>query len=66
MRFAWWAVDVADTQNKKMQEINYTTKGMEDVIHGHLTYPRDWPAGKYKVQVYVNGDLDKTVFYSVR
>lgn len=66
MRFSWWAVDVEDTQNKKIQEINYSTKALENVIHGHLTYPQDWPTGKYKVQVYVNGDLDKTVFYSVR
>jgi hypothetical protein len=66
MRFAWWAVDVQDTQNKKIQEINYTTKALENVIHGHLTYPQDWPSGKYKVEVYVNGALDKTVFYSVK
>jgi hypothetical protein len=35
-------------------------------VHGHLSLPQDWPAGKYKVEVYVNGDLDKTAFYSVR
>jgi hypothetical protein len=28
--------------------------------------PQDWPAGKYKVEVYVNGDLDRTAFFSVR
>ena len=66
MRFAWWAVDVENTENQKIQEINYTTKAAENIIHGHLTYPRDWPSGKYKVQVYVNGDLDRTVFYSVQ
>lgn len=66
MKFSWWAVNVEDTQNKKIQEIDYTTKALENVIHGHLTYPQDWPTGKYKVQVYVNGDLDKTVFYTVR
>lgn len=66
MRFAWWAVDVQDTQNKKIQEINYSTKALENVIHGHLTYPQDWPTGKYKVEVYVNGDLDRTVFYTVQ
>jgi len=65
MRLAWWAVDVENTQNKKLQEINYTTKTFENIINGHLTYPQDWPKGKYKVQVYVNGDLDKTAFYTV-
>ena len=66
MRFAWWGIDAGGVQNKKFQEISYTTRARENVIHGHLTYPKDWPTGKYKVQVYVNGDLDKTVFYSVQ
>ena len=66
MRFEWWAVDVEGTENQKIQEINYTTKAFDNVIHGHLTYPKDWPSGKYKVEVYVNGNLDKTAFYTVR
>lgn len=66
MRFVWWIVDADGTENKKLKEIEYTTRAVEDVVHGHLTYSKDWPSGKYKVQVYVNGDLDKTAFYSVR
>lgn len=66
MRFVWWIVDADNTQNQKIKEIEYRTRALENVVHGHLTVPQDWPAGKYKVQVYVNGDLDKTAFYSVR
>ncbi|HKP45121.1 MAG TPA: hypothetical protein VJT50_00855 [Pyrinomonadaceae bacterium] len=65
MRFSWWIVDADGTQNKKIKDIDYTTKTLENVIHGHLTLPQDWPSGRYKVQVYVNGNLDKTVQYSV-
>ncbi len=65
MRFSWWIVDADDTQNKKIKDIDYTTKTLENVIHGHLSLPQDWPKGKYKVQVYVNGNLDKTVPYTV-
>ena len=66
MRFAWWIVDADGTKNQKVKEIDYTTRALENIVHGHLTLPQDWPTGKYKVQVYVNGDLDKTALYSVR
>ena len=65
MRFSWWIVDADGTQNKKIKDIDYTTKTLENVIHGHLSLPQDWPKGSYKVQVYVNGNLDKTVPYTV-
>ena len=66
MKFSWWIVDADGSQNQKIKEINYRTRTLENVVHGHLSLPQDWPAGKYKVEVYVNGDLDKTVFYTVQ
>ena len=65
MKFAWWIVDAEGSKNQKIKEIDYSTKPLENVVHGHLTLPQDWPAGKYKCQVSVNGDLDKTVNYVV-
>jgi hypothetical protein len=66
MKFSWWIVDADGTKNQKIKDIDYKTRALENVVHGHLTLPQDWPQGKYKVQVYINGDLDKTVFYSVQ
>jgi hypothetical protein len=66
MKFSWWIVDADGTTNQKIKDIDYTTRALENVVHGHLTLPQDWPKGKYKVQVYVNGDLDQTVAYSVQ
>lgn len=66
MKFSWWIVDADDTKNQKIKEIDYTTRALENVVHGHLTVPQDWPTGKYKVQIYINGDLDKTISYSVQ
>jgi hypothetical protein len=65
MKFSWWIVDADGTENKKIKDIDYTTKALENIIHGHLSLPRDWPKGKYKVEVYINGNLDRTVFYTV-
>lgn len=65
MRFSWWIVDADGAQNQKIKDVDYTTRTLENIVHGHLTLPQDWPQGKYKVQVYVNGDLDRTVNYTV-
>lgn len=65
MMFTWWAVDAEGRKNEKIKDISYSTKPRENIIHGHLSYPEDWPTGKYKVQVFVNGDLDKTVHYNI-
>ena len=65
MKFSWWIVDAEGSKNQKIKEIDYTTKPLENIVHGHLSLPQNWPSGKYKCQVYVNGDLDKTVNYVV-
>jgi len=65
MKFAWWIVDADGSQNQKIKEIDYKTRALENVVHGHLTLPQDWPTGKYRVEVYVNGDLEKAVFFSI-
>ncbi|HVS20649.1 MAG TPA: hypothetical protein VHD88_02310 [Pyrinomonadaceae bacterium] len=65
VKFVWKAVDVADSKNEEIKTIDYTTKSFENKVHGHLTLPRDWPKGTYKVEVYINGTLDKTITYTV-
>lgn len=65
MNFAWWVVEADDTQNEKIKDIEYTTRALENVVHAHLTLPQNWPKGKYKVEVYVNGNLERTVGYTV-
>lgn len=65
VRFVWKAVDVAGSQNEEIKTIDYTTNSFENKVHGHLTLPRDWPTGKYRVEVSINGSLDKTIDYTV-
>ena len=66
MKFSWWVVDADGTKNEKIRDIDYTTRALENVVHGHLTAPSDWPSGKYKVEVFVNGNLENTVGYTVQ
>ena len=65
MKFSWYVVEAEGTSNEKIRDIDYTTRALENVVHGHLTAPRNRPVGKYKVEVYVNGNLEETVRYTV-
>ena len=66
MKFSWFIVDAGGSKNEKIKDIDYTTGALENIVHGHLTLPKDWPIGKYKVDVFVNGNLEKTAQYSVK
>lgn len=63
--FSWWIVDAGGTKNEKIKDLDYTTPSDVKVVHGHLSAPRDWPPGKYKVEASINGVLDKTVAFTV-
>jgi hypothetical protein len=65
MKFSWFIVDAGGSKNEKIKDIDYTTGALENIVHGHLTLPKDWPIGKYKVDVFVNGNLEKTARYSI-
>jgi len=66
MKFSWFIVDADGSKNEKIKDIDYTTRALENIVHGHLTLPQDWPSGKYRVEVFVNGNLEKTAQYSVK
>ena len=65
MKFSWFIVDAEGSKNEKIKDIDYKTREFEDVIHGHLTLPQAWPSGKYRVDVFVDGNLEKTAQFSV-
>jgi hypothetical protein len=65
VRVAWIAAEVEGAKNKELKTLDYTTKGTETKIPGYLRWSQDWPRGDYKVEVYINGVLDKTVNYTV-
>lgn len=65
VRFVWKMIDVAGTTNKEIRKTDYTTRSFENKVHGHLSLPYDWPKGKYGVEVYINGELDKSLEYTI-
>jgi len=66
IRFIWKAVDVeGEKNNSEIQTTDYTTNSFEVKIHGYLERHADWPKGTYRVEVYINGNLDKTIDYTI-
>jgi len=66
VKFVWKTVQVEGAVNQLIKSVDYTLKEREDQIHGNLSLPRDWPTGTYKVEIYINNALAKTIPYSVR
>lgn len=66
IKFSWWIVDAGGSKNEKLKEIDYTTESSDNMVHGNLSVQRDWPEGKYKVDVYVDGNLAKTLTFNVQ
>jgi Flp pilus assembly protein TadD len=65
VRFVWKTVEIDGSRNEEIKTVDYVTKPLEDKVQGNLTLPRDWPAGTYKVDIYINGTFAKTVNYRV-
>jgi len=65
VKYIWKMIDVGGTKDKEIRTTDYTTNSFENKVHGHLTLPTDWPKGTYGVEVYINGELDKTIEYTI-
>ena len=65
IRFTWWIVESQGAKDEKLEETDYTIKPGEEVVHGQITLPNDWPPGKYKVDVSLDGNLEQTVQFTV-
>ena len=68
VKTVWIAVDVGDAApaNTEIDQTEITTHGSGNVDFT-LSQPSSgaWPVGKYKVDIYLNGKLDKTVEYTI-
>jgi hypothetical protein len=66
MKFVWIAADVEGQTDKELRTMEYTTKPIENKISAYLRWPQNWPRGRYKVEIHINGALDRTIYYEVQ
>ena len=68
VKTVWTAVDVGDAApaNTKIDEAELT---MDAAGNAHFTLSQPssgtWPVGKYKVEIYLDDKLDRTLEYTV-
>lgn len=69
LKAIWYVVDVgsAAAPNSKIDEFELTTDGTRNVDFTLTVGPSGrWPVGRYKVEIYMNGSLERTVNFRVQ
>lgn len=65
----WTAVDAADTEPNlefQTQTLDITEESFTGTIYFQLSNDEGWPAGQYKVDLYLDGTLAQTAEFSVQ
>lgn len=66
LKAVWTAVEVEGEQPDLLIDQAEITAGNENVFTFNLTNDGLWPAGKYKVDIYLNDKLDQTLEFEVQ
>lgn len=66
LKAVWTAVDVEGEEPNTLIDETETTSDGNDVITFNLSLDDLWPSGKYKVDLYLNGALDRTMEFEVQ
>jgi hypothetical protein len=65
VKVSWIAVNADGVdQNHVINESNYTSG--DGTVHFDLSNDNLWPVGSYKVDVYLNGKLDRSLTFEVQ
>ncbi len=65
VKLSWIAVDAdGQTPNTVIIEKEFTGLAV-NVITGNVSLPNDWPTGKYRLDIYLNDSLAKSVDFTV-
>jgi hypothetical protein len=65
VKASWFAVEAGNEKGTLIDENEITLTNETDVDF-NLSLPRPWPVGKYKVDLYLNSKLDRTIPFDVK
>jgi len=60
----WIVVDAAGTKDFLIDEAGYDIEE-SGLYFFYVTLPRFWPIGKYKVELYMRGEIDRSIEFTV-
>ncbi|MCB9420080.1 MAG: hypothetical protein H6667_09760 [Ardenticatenaceae bacterium] len=66
LKASWTAVSAAGEEPNLLIDETEMTAGNNNIFTFNLTNDQLWPAGKYKVDLYLNGELDRTLEFEVQ
>src|SRR5918911_2701069 len=67
LRVVWVAVNAAGVHNYKIAEKTFTLhRAVATTVNATLWLPRKWPVGTYKVVLYLNGRVARTIGFPIR
>jgi uncharacterized OB-fold protein len=66
VKFVFTAINAGGEKNYKIKELEQETNSLVNQVTCSFKLPRPFPTGDYKVDVYVNGKLSKTVKYKIK
>ncbi len=62
----WIVVNAGGERDTKFLEKEFKTTGEMDVVTFTAKLPREWPDGDYKVNVFVNDKLEKSLDFQIK
>lgn len=66
LKAIWTAVNIEGEEPNLLIDEAELTAGSQNVFTFSLTNNQLWPAGQYKVDIYLNEELDRTLEFSVQ
>ena len=61
----WTAVDTDAGQDIEVASKEFTSLAA-NIINAQVALPQDWPAGSYKLDIYLNGTLANTTEFAIQ
>ncbi|MHB8573383.1 MAG: hypothetical protein ACYDAY_10615 [Candidatus Dormibacteria bacterium] len=61
----WYAVNAGGVQNQKIDSTDYTVSGGKGNLDCKLSNTNDWPTGSYRVDLMLNGKLDRSISFTI-
>jgi hypothetical protein len=65
VKISWIAIEAGGQQNYTLLNRELEMNGKDSTIDAYLTLQQPWPTGAYKIDIYLDGRLARTLFFNI-